>query len=480
MRMAARRGPGGPPPPPVSQKPLSFDTSSEEEESDDEEHESSSSDGMGDEEDEINGDSDGLSEVFGPGADSSIDEGDAFDPEFAATRINSDSDVNSILSGESSMPGSGAQPSYRARPRLSPVSEHRRRAGTRGNQPVGLNLAPPPKVEADKRTGSGGMTRTRSDNSQTKHAPSPSNGSLNSELMFARKKVSPPKSQQSSLSSMLALSTGSTNPFSELYASISGRGQVVSSTINVYFPHATAPAGKPMTLNIRKDATVEEVIGYALWNYWEEGWLPKLDAEDGWPDSDPKRREQRLSAVGWILKIAEDDGEPDDDFPRKFSRYVQKSILKRYCSAGSDGKTRKVRLRCLRDPGGKCKPKYVITSVCKCLAHSFPVQQNEILESKIQRRPSRIMRSKKSDVSSNKPAANNAQLTVGKGDAAASSSFATPGLGSAPLSTSLGPSSGQGPQMFLRIRVENDAHISTTIPVYGFIRFCVAFGLIFP
>ena len=41
-------------------------------------------------------------------------------------------------------------------------------------------------------------------------------------------------------------------------------------------------------------------------------------------------------------------------------------------------------------------------------------------------------------------------------------------LGSVPLSTSLGPSSSHGPQIFLRIRVDTaDAvHISTTIPVY--------------
>ncbi len=41
-------------------------------------------------------------------------------------------------------------------------------------------------------------------------------------------------------------------------------------------------------------------------------------------------------------------------------------------------------------------------------------------------------------------------------------------LGSLPLSTSLGPLSSHGPQMFLRIRVADAAgagHVSTTIPV---------------
>lgn len=65
-----------------------------------------------------------------------------------------------------------------------------------------------------------------------------------------------------------------------------------------------------MDLNVRKDATVEEVIGFALWSYWEEGWLPKLDDGQNWED-DPQ------SAIGWIMRIAENDGEVDEDFPRE-------------------------------------------------------------------------------------------------------------------------------------------------------------------
>ena len=71
-----------------------------------------------------------------------------------------------------------------------------------------------------------------------------------------------------------------------------------------------------MTLNVRRDATVDEVIGFALWNYWEEGWLPKLD--EGLTEDDP-RSPVRLSSIGWMLWIAEEDGEVDDDFPRESS-----------------------------------------------------------------------------------------------------------------------------------------------------------------
>lgn len=118
---------------------------------------------------------------------------------------------------------------------------------------------------------------------------------------------------KSALSSMMAASN-TTNPFSDLYSAISGRGvpPAASMTATVFFPDAREPAGKAMALSVRRDATVEEVLGFALWSYWEAGWLPRLD-------EDPNAPEERLSAVGWVMKIAEDDGEVDEDFPRKSS-----------------------------------------------------------------------------------------------------------------------------------------------------------------
>jgi target of rapamycin complex 2 subunit MAPKAP1 len=132
------------------------------------------------------------------------------------------------------------------------------------------------------------------------------------EDLFARQKVVVPvRPARSALSSMLAASN-TTNPFSDLYSAIAGRGVLpaLSMTITVFFPFAREPAGKPMKLNVRRDATIEEVIGFALWSYWEESWLPRLD-------EDPNTPEDKLCAVGWVLKIAEEDGEVDEDFPRK-------------------------------------------------------------------------------------------------------------------------------------------------------------------
>ena len=133
------------------------------------------------------------------------------------------------------------------------------------------------------------------------------------EDLFARQKVVVPvRPAKSALSSMMA-AANNTNPFSDLYSAISGRGvpPSASMTATVFFPFAREPAGKPMALGVRKDATVEEVLGFALWSYWEEGWLPRLD-------EDPNVSEEKLSAVGWVLKIAEEDGEVDEDFPREF------------------------------------------------------------------------------------------------------------------------------------------------------------------
>ena len=113
--------------------------------------------------------------------------------------------------------------------------------------------------------------------------------------------------------------SNTTNPFSDLYSAISGRGvsPAASMVVTVFFPFAREPTGEPMRLRVRKDATVEEVLGFGLWSYWEAGWSPRLDDED----INSNTSEEKLTAVGWVMKIAEDDGEVDEDFPRKSSRF---------------------------------------------------------------------------------------------------------------------------------------------------------------
>jgi hypothetical protein len=133
---------------------------------------------------------------------------------------------------------------------------------------------------------------------------------------------------------LLAQSTKRPNPFSELYASISSRTAASPKdalNVLVFFPRAKSIAGaegegrrveEGMELSVRKDASVEEVLGFALWTYWEEEWMPPLDSSlppppAGGPEEEKVEREREalLSALGWVLLIAEEDGEVDDDFP---------------------------------------------------------------------------------------------------------------------------------------------------------------------
>ena len=141
--------------------------------------------------------------------------------------------------------------------------------------------------------------------------PSPSSS------MFMRKPVPAARPVKSALTAMLAEENddNAENPFTELYSAISGRSEGESMNVQVYFPAAKQPAGKAMQLNVRKDATIEEVLGFALWTYWEEAWQPRID--EGLSGEDDPKWGTVCSAVGWILRIAEEDGEVDEDFPRE-------------------------------------------------------------------------------------------------------------------------------------------------------------------
>lgn len=250
--------------------------------------------------------------------------------DFAATRgMHSDSasDGVSLPSGTASaLSGSNLStlgtspfivPFSRTRSRLSPVSEYRSTDNTREERLPTLQSKP---VETYFE-----MTSPVSKPDQRSEPPPPKRETRRrgvsislpvidapSDMTFTRKPVAPARPHASALTAILASSGGPANPFSELYGAISGRGEAASVDVKVYFPHATEPRGEHVTLNVRKDATIEEVIGFALWTYWDERWLPELNA--GVNDDDPK-----LSAIGWVMRIAEDDGEVDEDFPRMSS-----------------------------------------------------------------------------------------------------------------------------------------------------------------
>jgi hypothetical protein len=226
-------------------------------------------------------------------------------------------DVSVLSAGTNSIPNSFAPVSHstnaRSRPKLSPVSEISHLTTTHSNtdqQSIDKHfemITPAISIDQVPKQSNSNILRNH-DSPISKPTPAQEN-------LFARKKVAPIKPQQSALSGMLN-GGKSSNPFTEIYASVSGRSAAASITVSVYFPHATRQAGKPMDLVISRDATVEEIIGFALWTFWEEGWLPKLD--EGLSGPDDHKWEDRISACGWILRLAEEDGEVDDDFPRMF------------------------------------------------------------------------------------------------------------------------------------------------------------------
>ncbi|TFY77859.1 hypothetical protein EWM64_g6153 [Hericium alpestre] len=371
-------------------------------------------------------------------------EEDDFDPEFTTTRppgasLASTSDVlslsASILSGSGSSILSNSLPyPGRSRPRLSPVTEG---APNTANTSKGRLVdsyfeivTPPPPKTPEQPTQAAPQKQ-----SSRPRAPAHTPSQPEEEDLFARQPVPPSKPAKSALSAMLA-TTSTSNPFSDLYSAISGRGAASGAaiTISVFFPHAMNPSGKEMQLTVRRDATMEEVLGFALWSYWEEGSEPRLDdlAREK-SDGKEEREQELLSAVGWVLRIAEDDGEVDEDFPPP-------------------------------DRTGKIS-KFNFEAYAVLEASSAQVQQNKLLESKIQRSPSRVTKTTPS-VAAKKP-----DMLAAPSTTPATSGSAILGstlVNSSIFPSSFGPSPGYGPQMFLRIRVQDTAdavHISTTIPV---------------
>ena len=209
---------------------------------------------------------------------------------FSATRggdnLGSGSDVASMLSMSHSLMstpnGSMHNPSGipgKRGPRLSPVSEHRIKDAkyrSRSNSDrngstsrhrnstsstTGSNHAHhsehPHKHSAGGSTGEHSASGSRHHHSSTTHHSS--SGHKPDELTFPRKKVPPIRPAKSALTAMLAKTSSSSNPFEEYYAAITGRAEGESKTVAVYFPKAVKPMGQVMELNVRKDATVEEV-----------------------------------------------------------------------------------------------------------------------------------------------------------------------------------------------------------------------------
>ncbi|KAI1314843.1 hypothetical protein EDD11_001668 [Mortierella claussenii] len=91
------------------------------------------------------------------------------------------------------------------------------------------------------------------------------------------------------------------NPFAEEFLRIAGMGEPNPVQLKIYVPSSDAPKD-PMQVVVKREATVEDVIGYILYQYYHEGRKPALSDE-------------LSTVVQWNMRIVEDDGEIDDDLP---------------------------------------------------------------------------------------------------------------------------------------------------------------------
>jgi len=113
----------------------------------------------------------------------------------------------------------------------------------------------------------------------------------------------------SNLSQLLKQNTSSSNPFAD-YRFFSGKGDPDSMELMIYLPFSNEPE-KPLQIMVKKTATVEDVIGYSLYEYNEAEREPVITSD--------------LDVPYWNMRIVEDDGEIDEDFPAlERARKIQK------------------------------------------------------------------------------------------------------------------------------------------------------------
>lgn len=119
------------------------------------------------------------------------------------------------------------------------------------------------------------------------------------------------KKKPASALTSLFLGSSDENPFSDQYSFFCGKGDMNPIMLKIYIPSSNDPS-TPLQITVKRDAKVEEVIGYTLYEYINEGREPPLS-------------ENLCDVVYWNLRIVEDDGAIDDDFPAlERARNVQK------------------------------------------------------------------------------------------------------------------------------------------------------------
>nr|KAJ3420952.1 hypothetical protein HK105_004852 [Polyrhizophydium stewartii] len=117
----------------------------------------------------------------------------------------------------------------------------------------------------------------------------------------------------SALSAMMDKKSSKTNPFALAYAAFSGKADPKPMRLQIFLPFSHEPSN-PLPIAVKPEACVEEVIGYTLFEYVEQGRTPAIP-ESAWP------------VTNWNLRMVEDDGTVEEDFPaldraRKIAKFA--------------------------------------------------------------------------------------------------------------------------------------------------------------
>ncbi|KAI8825195.1 stress-activated map kinase interacting protein 1-domain-containing protein [Fimicolochytrium jonesii] len=129
----------------------------------------------------------------------------------------------------------------------------------------------------------------------------------------------------SALTALFQEQNRSDNPFAKDYSYFSGKGNADPIQLKIFIPMSDDPES-PLSISVLRDASVEEVIGYALYEYWTEGRQPIIPAN-------------MRDVIMWNMRIVEDDGLIDEDFPalertRKISKFAFDQFA--LCEASAD------------------------------------------------------------------------------------------------------------------------------------------------
>ncbi|KAI8800448.1 stress-activated map kinase interacting protein 1-domain-containing protein [Cladochytrium replicatum] len=120
-----------------------------------------------------------------------------------------------------------------------------------------------------------------------------------------------PVKPKSALTMLITDRVSDNNPFAKEFGFFSAKGLPDGIRLKIYLPFSDRPS-YPLSISIRNDATVEDVIGFSLFEYINDGRTPRI----------PK---SICKVVQWNMRIVEDDGTIDDDFPAlERSRRIQK------------------------------------------------------------------------------------------------------------------------------------------------------------